>query len=67
MSLNMPFVPGLDLAEGFFREAVSPIVDAVIPGLEYSAALIGSVDLISDNTDLLEDTGRRRELLALYA
>lgn len=41
MSLNMPFVPGLDLAEGFFREAVGPIVDAVIPGLEYSAALIG--------------------------
>ena len=30
-------------------------------------SLIGSVDLISDNTDLLEDTGRRRAMLALYA
>ena len=36
------FVPGLELAAGFFREAVSPILKRCLPDLEYSAALIGS-------------------------
>ena len=36
------FVPGLELAEGFFREAVSPLLAAHAPGLKYSAALIGT-------------------------
>lgn len=36
------FVPGLELAEGFFREAVSPILERHLPDVEYSAALIGS-------------------------
>ena len=35
------FVPGLELAEGFFREAVSPILERHVPDVEYSAALIG--------------------------
>ncbi len=35
------FIPGLQLAELFYREAVRPIVEAHFPGLIYSAALIG--------------------------
>jgi hypothetical protein len=38
---NPTFVPGLELAEGFFREAVSPILERRVPDVEYSAALIG--------------------------
>jgi len=36
------FVPGLELAEAFFREAVAPVLGSKYPGLEYAAALIGS-------------------------
>ncbi|MEX2285148.1 MAG: DUF4037 domain-containing protein [Gemmatimonadota bacterium] len=36
------FVPGLKLAERFYREAVRPILDAQFSGLRHSAALIGS-------------------------
>jgi hypothetical protein len=36
-----PFVPGMALAEGFYQEAVKPILDADFPGLVYSTALIG--------------------------
>ena len=36
------FVPGLVLAEGFFNEAVEPMLDSYYPSLKYSAALIGS-------------------------
>lgn len=36
------FVPGLDLAQAFFSEAVSPILLRHVPHLEYSAGLIGS-------------------------
>ncbi|MDP8241015.1 MAG: DUF4037 domain-containing protein [Candidatus Hatepunaea meridiana] len=35
------FVPGLELAGGFFREAVCPILTKYVPRLEYTAALIG--------------------------
>jgi hypothetical protein len=37
-----PFVPGLDLAEGFFAVHVQPILAGAFPQLRYSAALIGS-------------------------
>ena len=37
-----PFIPGLILAEGFFRDEVKPILEAGFPDLKYSAALIGS-------------------------
>ena len=40
-SKEIPFVPGLILAERFFREAVEPILAAHYPDLRYSAALIG--------------------------
>lgn len=35
------FVPGLDLAEAFYREAVRPILDRHYAGLAHSAALLG--------------------------
>ena len=35
------FIPGLDLAEGFFKDAVYPILESHQPKLKYSAALIG--------------------------
>lgn len=39
---NMPaFIPGLQLSEAFYTEAVRPILDAHFPGLEHAAALIG--------------------------
>ena len=36
------FVKGLRLSSLFFEQAVKPILERVAPGLEYSAALIGS-------------------------
>ncbi len=40
--MNMPtFIPGLQLSEHFYREAVKPILEKDFPNLEYSAALIG--------------------------
>jgi hypothetical protein len=40
---EMPeFIPGLQLSEAFYHEAVRPILDAHFPGLAHGAALIGS-------------------------
>lgn len=36
-----PFVPGLDLAEGFFRDHVQPLLAEGFPALRYSAGLVG--------------------------
>jgi len=36
------FIPGLQLSELFYHNAVRPILDKYFPGLAYSAALIGS-------------------------
>ncbi len=36
------FVPGLDLAQGFFEDAVAPILTRTWPSLSYSAGLIGA-------------------------
>jgi hypothetical protein len=36
------FTPGLRLCQGFYQEAVRPILDREFPGLPHSAALIGS-------------------------
>jgi len=36
------FVPGLELAQGFFAEHVEPILEGAYPQLRYSAGLIGS-------------------------
>ena len=35
------FIPGLKLAEGFYHEAVKPLLETGFPGLRCSAALIG--------------------------
>jgi hypothetical protein len=40
-AVGRTFVPGLTLAERFYREAIRPILDASFPGLPHSAALIG--------------------------
>ena len=36
------FIPGLRLAEDFFREAVEPLIESHYSDLKYSAALLGS-------------------------
>src|SRR5262245_4149896 len=36
------FVPGLELAERFYRDAVRPILNTKCPGLSHSAGLIGA-------------------------
>jgi hypothetical protein len=36
-----PFVPGLELAEGLYRSAVRPILDADFAGLAHAAGLMG--------------------------
>jgi hypothetical protein len=35
------FIPGLDLSEAFYEEAVKPVIDKHFPDLTYSAARIG--------------------------
>jgi Domain of unknown function (DUF4037) len=35
------FIPGLQLSEHYYQEAVKPILEAIFPQLVYSAALIG--------------------------
>ncbi len=39
--MTTPFIPGIELARRFYREAVRPVLDAEFPGLPHSAALIG--------------------------
>ncbi|MHA2187188.1 MAG: DUF4037 domain-containing protein [Candidatus Thorarchaeota archaeon] len=36
------FLPGLDLSEAFYKEAVKPVLDKHLPELTYSAARIGT-------------------------
>ena len=36
------FIPGLKLGEGFYRQAVRPIIEQEFPDLRHTAALIGS-------------------------
>ena len=36
------FIPGLKLGEGFYHQAVGPIIERDFPGLKHTAALIGS-------------------------
>lgn len=50
------FIPGLDLAELFYREAVRPILDAGYPGLAHSAALLGSgSEVLGFDTEMSTD------------
>jgi len=51
-----PFVPGLELAEGFYRDEVEPILKVHYPGLKYSAALIGSgSEVLGFDTEMSTD------------
>jgi hypothetical protein len=36
------FIPGVDLARGYYAEVVRPLVEAAAPGVAHSAALLGS-------------------------
>ncbi len=52
------FIPGLQLSEAFYREAVAPILDAAFPGLTYASALIGSgSDVLGYDTARSTDHG----------
>ncbi len=52
------FIPGLQLSEAYYREAVRPILDAAFPGLVYAAALIGpGSDVLGYDTPRSTDHG----------
>ena len=51
-----PFIPGLELAEGFFKELVRPMLTAYIPDLHYSAAVLGGgSDVLGFDTEMSAD------------
>ena len=67
-SLDQPdprFVPGLELGEVFAEALRAAIEDKRVQQIARKR-LIGSVDQVSDNTALLEETARRAALLELY-
>ena len=41
MNPELPFIKGLDLNRGYYRDIVKPILEQHFPGLPYTAALIG--------------------------
>jgi hypothetical protein len=50
------FVSGLVLAEGFYNEAVKPVLEAGFPDLKYSAALIGGgSEVLGFDTEMSAD------------
>lgn len=50
------FIPGLQLADGFYHEAVKPVIEADFPQLEYGAALIGSgSEVLGFDTEMSTD------------
>jgi len=52
------FIPGLQLSEAFYREAVALILDVAFPGLAYAAALIGNgSDVLGYDTARSTDHG----------
>ena len=40
--MTAAFIPGLQLAEAFYEEAVRPLLDQAFPRLPYAAALLGA-------------------------
>ncbi|MCC7145731.1 MAG: DUF4037 domain-containing protein [Phycisphaeraceae bacterium] len=51
-----PFIPGLDLAEGFFTELVRPMLDAHLPNSRYAAAVLGGgSDVLGFDTPMSAD------------
>jgi len=54
----LPFRPGLDLAEAFYKEVVGPDLEATFPGLCYAAARLGSgSDVLGFDTPRSMDHG----------
>jgi len=52
------FIPGLQLSQAYYWEAVRPILDAHFPGLPHSAALLGyGSDVIGLDTPVSRDHG----------
>jgi len=52
------FIPGLQLSEAYYREAVRPILDAAFPGLAHAAGLIGyGSDVLGYDTERSTDHG----------
>ncbi len=50
------FIPGLELAEGFYSEAVKPVLLKDFPDLKYSAALIGQgSEVLGFDTEMSTD------------
>lgn len=50
------FIPGLELARLFYLEAVKPLLQANLPGLQYSAALLGSgSEILGFDTEMSAD------------
>jgi len=51
-----PFIPGLDLAELFYKQIVKPILSQSFPDLAYSSALIGSgSEVLGFDTEMSSD------------
>lgn len=57
MNMLLPeFIPGLQLSELFYKEAIRPILDRNFPGLVYSAALLGyGSDVLGYDTPISRD------------
>ena len=50
------FIPGLELARLFYLEAVKPLLQANLPGLQYSGALLGSgSEILGFDTEMSAD------------
>ncbi|NKB70947.1 MAG: DUF4037 domain-containing protein [Candidatus Latescibacteria bacterium] len=51
-----PFIPGLDLAEGFFTDLVRPMLEAHLPDMSYAAAVLaGGSDVLGFDTEMSTD------------
>lgn len=50
------FIQGLELAGSFYLEAVRPLLQSNLPGLQYSAALLGSgSEVLGFDTEMSTD------------
>jgi hypothetical protein len=62
------FIPGLQLSQAFYWEAVRPILDAQFPDLPHSAALLGyGSDVIGLDTPVSRDHGWGPRLILFLA
>ncbi len=62
------FIPGLQLSQAFYWEAVRPILDAQFPNLPHSAALLGyGSDVIGQDTPVSRDHGWGPRLILFLA